>query len=87
VPTPCSERICSQAPVPSGSASSSHPTGSYDGQPEVVVEKVRIAYLKGDGKVVHVAPDGLKLAPGFIVFVKDSRGHTYLCNATSDAAV
>jgi hypothetical protein len=32
--------------------------GSYDGQPEEVVEKVFIAYLKGDGKVVHVAPTG-----------------------------
>jgi hypothetical protein len=50
--------------------------GSYDGQPEEVVEKVCIAYLKGDGKVVHVAPDGLDLAPGSIVFVKDSSGAT-----------
>jgi hypothetical protein len=61
--------------------------GSYDGQPEDVVAKVCVAYLKGDGKVVHVAPDGLDLAPGFIVFVKDSSGHIYLCNATGDAAV
>jgi hypothetical protein len=61
--------------------------GTYDDQPEDVVAKVCIAHLKGDGKVVHVSPDGLDLAPGFIVFVKDSGGHTYLCNATGDAAV
>lgn len=61
--------------------------GTYDGQPQDVAAKVCVAYLKGDGKVVHIAPDGLDIAPGFIVFVKDSSGHTYLCNATGDAGV
>jgi hypothetical protein len=61
--------------------------GTYDGQPQDVAAKVCVAYLKGDGEVVHIAPDGLDIAPGFIVFVKDSSGHTYLCNATGDAGV
>jgi hypothetical protein len=61
--------------------------GSYDGQPQDVAAKVCVAYLKGGGEVVHINPDGLDLAPGFIVFVKDSSGHTYLCNATGDAGV
>jgi hypothetical protein len=61
--------------------------GTYDGQSEDVAAKVCVAYLKGDATVVHVSPDGLDLAPGFIVFVKDGAGHTYLCNATGDAAV
>jgi hypothetical protein len=61
--------------------------GTYDGQPEDVAAKVCVAYLQGEGKAIHVSPDGLDLAPGFIVFVKDNVGHTYLCNATGDAAV
>jgi len=61
--------------------------GTYDGQPQDVAAKVCVAYLKGGGEVVHINPDGLDLAPGFIVFVKDSSGHTYLCNATGDAGV
>jgi hypothetical protein len=61
--------------------------GSYDGQPQDVAAKVCVAYLKGGGEVVHINPDGLDLAPGFIVFVKDSSGHTYLCNATGDAGM
>jgi hypothetical protein len=61
--------------------------GSYDGQPQDVAAKVCVAYLKGGGEVVHINPDGLDLALGFIVFVKDSSGHTYLCNATGDAGV
>ena len=61
--------------------------GTYDGQPEDVAAKVCVAYLKGGGEVVHINPDGLDIAPGFIVFVKDSSGHTYLCNATGDAGV
>jgi hypothetical protein len=61
--------------------------GTYDGQPQDVAAKVCVAYLKGGGEVVHINPDGLDIAPGFIVFVKDSSGHTYLCNATGDAGV
>ena len=61
--------------------------GSYDGQPQDVAAKVCVAYLKGGGEVVHINPDGLDIAPGFIVFVKDSSGQTYLCNATGDAGV
>ena len=61
--------------------------GSYDGQPQDVAAKVCVAYLKGGGEVVHINPDGLDVAPGFIVFVKDSSGHTCLCNATGDAGV
>ena len=61
--------------------------GTYDGRPEDVAAKVCVAYLKGGGEVVHINPDGLDIAPGFIVFVKDSSGHTYLCNATGDAGV
>lgn len=60
---------------------------SYDGQPQDVAAKVCVAYLKGGGEVVHINPDGLDIAPGFVVFVKDSSGHTYLCNATGDAGV
>jgi hypothetical protein len=61
--------------------------GTYDGQSQDIAEKVCVAYLKGDGKVVHVAADGLDSDPSFIVFVKDGSGHTYLCNATGDAGV
>ncbi len=37
--------------------------------------------------MVGSAADGLDSDPGFVVFVKDGSGHTYLCNATGDAAV
>ena len=59
--------------------------GTYDGQPQDVAAKVCVAYLKAGGEVVHIAEDGLNISPGFIVFVKDGSGHTYLCNATGDA--
>jgi hypothetical protein len=32
-------------------------------------------------------PDGLAADPGFIVFVQDTEGFNYLCNATGDAMV
>ncbi len=61
--------------------------GGYDGKPEDVVAKVCVAYLKTGGEAVHVAEDGLDLSPGFIVFVKDGSGRTFLCNATGDAGI
>ncbi len=61
--------------------------GSYDGAPQDVAAKVCVAYLKDGGEAVHVAADGLDLSPGFIVFVKDGSGRTFLCNATGDAKV
>jgi hypothetical protein len=61
--------------------------GSFDGQPQDVAAKVCVAYLKDGGEVVHIAEDGLEVSPGFIVFVKDGSGHTFLCNATGDAGV
>jgi hypothetical protein len=61
--------------------------GTYGGNPQDIAAKVCVAYLKDGGAVVHVAEDGLDLAPGFIVFVKDGSGHTFLCNATGDAGV
>ena len=33
------------------------------------------------------APNGLETDPGFVVFVKDTKGGIYLCNATSDAMI
>jgi hypothetical protein len=61
--------------------------GGDDVQPQDVAAKVCVAYLKDGGEVVHIAEDGLEVSPGFIVFVKDGSGHTFLCNATGDAGV
>jgi hypothetical protein len=61
--------------------------GSSDEQPQAVAEKVCAAYLDGGGKVVASRPDGLDTDPGYIVFVKNTGGKLYLCNATGDAMV
>jgi hypothetical protein len=61
--------------------------GGLDGEPQVIAEKVCVAYLTDGGEVVASEPDGLDLDPGFVVFVKDEKGGLHLCNATGDAAV
>ena len=39
------------------------------------------------GKVLAIAPDGLEVDPGFVIFVQNAAGETYLCNATGDAMI
>jgi len=60
--------------------------GGLDDQPQAIAEKVCAAYLDG-GTVLSVRPDGLDTDPGFVVFVEDTIGDLYLCNATGDAMV
>jgi hypothetical protein len=58
-----------------------------DAKPVEVASKVCAAYLDEGGKVVAAAEDGLPDDPGFLIFVEDTKGSLFLCNATSDAAV
>ena len=62
-------------------------SGGYDGEPQTIAEKVCVAYLSEGGKALLSTPDGLSADPGFIVFVQDTEGFNYLCNATGDAMV
>jgi hypothetical protein len=64
--------------------------GGVEGEPQQIAEKVCMAHLnKGGegGKVVATASDGLEADPGFIIFVQNAEGVTYLCNATGDAMI
>ena len=61
--------------------------GTYDGNPQDIAGKVCAAYVTEGGKVLASASDGLEIDPGFVVFVGDSKGGLYLCNATGNAAV
>jgi hypothetical protein len=60
--------------------------GSIDEHPQTVAEKICVAYLDG-GSVIASQPDGLDIDPGYIVFVEDTAGSLYLCDATGDAMV
>lgn len=64
--------------------------GGFEGEPQQIAAKVCVAHLNnGDdgGKVVAIASDGLEADPGFIIFVQNTEGATYICNATGDAMI
>jgi hypothetical protein len=61
--------------------------GGIDGEPQQIAEKVCVAHTGESGKLLAIAPDGLEVDPGFIVFVQNAEGATYLCNATGDAMI
>ena len=61
--------------------------GGIDGEPQQIAEKVCVAYTGEGGKVLAIAPDGLEVDPGFVIFVQNAAGETYLCNATGDAMI
>jgi hypothetical protein len=64
--------------------------GSPEGEPQQIAEKVCVAHLNNGGeggKVLATAADGLEADPGFIIFVQNAEGATYLCNATGDAMI
>jgi hypothetical protein len=59
-----------------------------EANPQEVAEKVCIAYMTDGGEVLSSSPDGYGQYPGYVVFVKDTLGDIYLCNATgSDAMI
>jgi hypothetical protein len=61
--------------------------GGFDGEPQQIAEKVCVAHTGEGGKVLAIAPDGLEIDPGFVIFVQNAAGETYLCNATGDAMI
>lgn len=61
--------------------------GGFDGEPQAIAEKVCVAHAGEGGKVLAIAPDGLEVDPGFVIFVQNAAGETYLCNATGDAMI
>jgi hypothetical protein len=61
--------------------------GGIDGEPQQIAEKVCVAHTGEGGKVLAIAPDGLEADPGFVIFVQNAAGETYLCNATGDAMI
>jgi hypothetical protein len=61
--------------------------GGIDGEPQAIAEKVCVAHMGEGGKVLAIAPDGLEVDPGFVIFVQNGEGVTYLCNATGDAMI
>jgi hypothetical protein len=61
--------------------------GGIDGEPQQIAEKVCVAHTGEGGKVLAIAPDGLEVDPGFVIFVQNAAGETYLCNATGDAMI
>jgi hypothetical protein len=61
--------------------------GGFDGEPQQIAEKVCVAHTGDGGKVLAIAPDGLEADPGFVIFVQNAAGETYLCNATGDAMI
>ena len=61
--------------------------GGFEGEPKQIAEKVCVAHLGNGGKVLASAADGLEADPGFIIFVQNAEGVTYLCNATGDAMI
>jgi hypothetical protein len=64
--------------------------GGFEGEPQQIAEKVCVAHLNNGGeggKVLVAGPDGLEIDPGFIIFVQNAEGATYLCNATGDAMI
>lgn len=61
--------------------------GGFAGEPQQIAEKVCVAHVGEGGKVLAIAPDGLEVDPGFLIFVQNAEGTTYLCNATGDAMI
>jgi len=61
--------------------------GTYEGEPQKIAEKVCAAYLTDGGKVLASSPDGFESDPGFAIFVEDTKGGHFLCNATGDAMI
>jgi len=61
--------------------------GTYEGEPQKIAEKVCAAYLNDGGMVLASTPDGFESDPGFAIFVEDTKGGHYLCNATGDAMI
>jgi len=61
--------------------------GGIEGEPQQIAEKVCVAHTGEGGKVLAIAPDGLEADPGFVIFVQNAAGETYLCNATGDAMI
>jgi hypothetical protein len=61
--------------------------GGIEGEPQQIAEKVCVAHTGEGGKVLAIAPDGLEVDPGFVIFVQNAAGETYLCNATGDAMI
>jgi hypothetical protein len=61
--------------------------GGFDGEPQAIAERVCVAHVGEGGKVLAIAPDGLEVDPGFVIFVQNAAGETYLCNATGDAMI
>jgi hypothetical protein len=61
--------------------------GGFDGEPQQIAQKVCVAHTGEGGKVLAIAPDGLEADPGFVIFVQNAAGETYLCNATGDAMI
>ena len=61
--------------------------GGFEGEPQAIAEKVCVAHVGEGGKVLAIAPDGLEIDPGFVIFVQNAEGTTYLCNATGDAMI
>lgn len=61
--------------------------GGFEDEPQAIAEKLCVAYLEDGGMVLSSLPDGLGADPGYAVFVENTSGDLYLCNATGDAMV
>ncbi len=61
--------------------------GGFEGEPQTIAEKVCVAHSGEGGTALAVAPDGFEIGPGFVIFVRNGAGETYLSNATGDAMI
>ena len=61
--------------------------GGFEGEPQQIAEKVCVAHSGEAGKLLASSPDGFESDPGFVIFVQDTKGGHYLCNATGDAMI
>jgi len=61
--------------------------GGFEGEPQTIAEKLCVAHSGEGGKALAIAPDGFEIDPGFVIFVLNAAGETYLRNATGDAMI